>query len=199
MSPLGSVLLIVVLQAVAVLLLYRLLRRRRPADPSDISGAIDAIRSEVAQLLAELNNTADRNITVLEDRFARLQELVEAADRRLGLLRKEVDRPSAGTQLYNHLQRTALPDGEAGTSKAESPVPSVSLAPERTMPVSQPPQQGVTAPDADRSIRQRVLTLHRSGRSASTIANRLGVSIGEVELVISLESREPVRSQLQQD
>ncbi len=59
-------------------------RVRRRTDPGRLLARVDA---EIQGLVAELNETADRNVTVLEDRVAALQELLAQADRTVSDLR----------------------------------------------------------------------------------------------------------------
>jgi hypothetical protein len=48
-------------------------------------------------------------------------------------------------------------------------------------------REGAAAGSAD--LHQRVIMLHNAGFAASLIAGRVGVPLGEVELIISLQQR----------
>lgn len=52
---------------------------------------LDPIRREVELLLTQLNGAADRNISILEERILRLQDLVRKADQRIKLLEESLE------------------------------------------------------------------------------------------------------------
>ncbi|GEM_PF-3865934 len=47
---------------------------------------IEEMKKEMGLLVAEINGTADRNITILEDRILKLEDLVRKADQRIRLM-----------------------------------------------------------------------------------------------------------------
>ena len=77
--------LLIALQLVGLAALYLVLRRRidRSARGEAGAGGARRMRSEVAQLIVELNGAAERNVTLLEDRIRCLNELLQQAARRL--------------------------------------------------------------------------------------------------------------------
>lgn len=77
--------LLIALQLVGLAGLYLVLRRRidRSARGEAGAGGARQLRSEVAQLIVELNGAAERNVTLLEDRIRCLNELLQQADRLL--------------------------------------------------------------------------------------------------------------------
>jgi len=243
-----TVLITLILDVGGLLLIYVLLRDRvRRAASRDAQ--IAEIRDEVIRLLVELNRTTDRNIALIEDRIASLNELLSSADKKIGLLRRETEKHDVGTQIYSRLsegrsratgaqaakspprrereepaqprqERDEMPpprqerEGVAARVAASGGASSLSVelsdAPEnrleRGSPQARaerdempPPRQerdemppgvavGVAAgkpPD----IQQRVVMLHNAGFAASLIASRVGVPLGEVELIIALQQR----------
>src|SRR5208337_3224345 len=97
-----TVLITLMLDIGGLLLIYVLLRDRvRRAASSDAH--IAEIRDEVSRLLVELNRTTDRNIALIEDRIASLNELLSSADKKIGLLRRETEKHDVGTQIYSRL------------------------------------------------------------------------------------------------
>ena len=184
-----TVLITLILDVGGLLLIYVLLRDRvRRAASRDAQ--IAEIRDEVSRLLVELNRTTDRNIALIEDRIASLNELLSSADKKIGLLRRETEKHDVGTQIYSRLSEGR--SRATGAQAAKSPPRR-----EREEP-AQPRQErdemppgvavGVAAgkpPD----IQQRVVMLHNAGFAASLIASRVGVPLGEVELIIALQQR----------
>ena len=143
-------------------LVYVVLRERIRRSLSSVS-QIREIRDEVDRLIVELNQTTDRNIALVEDRIAALNELLGKADKKIGLLRRETEKHEMGQRVYESL-------GEVGSR------------PRAGAETRKQPQQAGASPEA-------VLELHRAGFSPSLISARLGIPTGEVELIISLEHR----------
>lgn len=75
---------LIALQLAGLAGLYLVLRRR--IERSARGGAADGaaqLRAAAAALIVELNGAAERNVSLLEDRIGRLQELLQQADRSL--------------------------------------------------------------------------------------------------------------------
>jgi hypothetical protein len=249
-----TVLITLILDVGGLLLIYVLLRDRvRRAASSDAQ--IAEIRDEVSRLLVELNRTTDRNIALIEDRIASLNELLSSADKKIGLLRRETEKHDVGTQIYSRLaegrsrvagapaagpqprqereevpqprqEREEVPqprqerDGgaggvaagaaarmtprvAAGVAAGSAPQLSVELSdgPESRVErggresrqgrdqMPQPRQERDGAAGRPPDLQQRVVMLHNAGFAASLIASRVGVPLGEVELIIALQER----------
>jgi hypothetical protein len=208
-----TILVLLALDIGGLLLVYVLLRDRvRRATTAEAQVA--EIRDEMGRLVVELNQTTDRNIALIEDRIASLNDLLAAADKKIGLLHREMEKHDVGTQVYSRLvegrqvrsvappERTAEPQGPApaaargpGTPGAGAPAPSAPPSPLAVELSEMPPRQPERRRGQDQGaqetpdLQQRVLMLHRAGFAASLIASRVGAPLGEVELIISLEQR----------
>ena len=229
-----TILILLALDIGGLLLVYVLLRDRvRRATTANAQ--IAEIRDEMSRLVVELNQTTDRNIALIEDRMASLNELLSAADKKIGLLHREIEKHDVGTQVYSRLAEgrpmqgvpaqglvssgapqprgqerrrehrrggrgaasAAAPTRHAARATPPAPAPAASAAPATaarlplSVELSERPDDaegpGGTAGGPD--LHQRVMMLHRSGFAASLIASRVGVPLGEVELIISLEQR----------
>lgn len=98
--------------AITMLWVRRYLRRL-----ADEDGAVSAARRDVAALIAELDATTDRNLTIVEDKLGELKSALAEIDKRLALLSRE--RPSrAGASMGG-----AAP-GLAEDTAAYAPTPS---------------------------------------------------------------------------
>ncbi len=168
--------------------------------------ALDEIQREIGAMVTELNQTAERNIALIEDRIVRMNELVRQADGRLRGLGHEIARieqtshgdatspgpvakgepaarsrprsdAPAASQTYSDLKRFRV----AGTPKANSGDESIGLPEEETPSAPTPPE------DRSPSTRSRIRELYRQGIPLDRIARVVGVSIGEIELVVSLD------------
>jgi hypothetical protein len=253
-----TVLITLILDVGGLLLIYVLLRDRvRRAASSDAQ--IAEIRDEVSRLLVELNRTTDRNIALIEDRIASLNELLSSADKKIGLLRRETEKHDVGTQIYSRLaegrsrvagapaagpqprqEREEMPQPQPRQEREEMPQPqprqereggaggvaagaaarmtprvaagvAAGSAPQLSVELSdgpesrverggresrqerdqmpQPRQERDGAAGRPPDLQQRVVMLHNAGFAASLIASRVGVPLGEVELIIALQER----------
>jgi hypothetical protein len=180
------------------------------------------VRKEVRALSIEINETTDRNISLVEDRLTALRDLLSEADKRMGLYRRETEKRQGERELYNRLgKRLPEPGREpetrpsVGSSRAAAPVAELDLGIEEPRPNGRPspprqetpeagprPQEPVrlnlarTVPEVitpkesvipPKSLRERALELYRGGFSADIIAARVGATVSEIELLVSLE------------
>ncbi|MBU0928918.1 MAG: hypothetical protein KKA67_14305 [Spirochaetes bacterium] len=200
---------------------------------------IDKIRREIGALIVELDASADRNVTVLEDRLTALKELLVEADRRISLLGQERARPRADGAGYDRLGRPAEPSRAApavayGSGEELPPVPGVSVPAAQVSSAPASPGSSRAAPvpaapaapaepgagsaaytEAPRSrepdvpfIRfsekpvsieepfvDKVISLSRRGFSSDIIAARLGATMAEVDIVLSMENERDGRTE----
>jgi hypothetical protein len=168
-NALGEVALIVALFAGGYLAVYLLLKRKL-ARALSAAAILGEVREEVNRILVELNQTTNRNITLIEDRIRSLNELLGKSDKRLALLAREAEKQDLAARLYSELstRRPAPPE-----QPPAAPAPAVPPSEERE--------------GADRN--EEVVRLARSGLSPALIARQLGITLGEVELIISLAQR----------
>jgi len=119
---------------------------------------IEQIRRDVEELVVEINQTTDRNISLVEDRINTIKTLLTQVDSRIKLLDRENGKPKNIIPRYTNLQKTILSD----VTKIRN--------------------------DQKVSKREQVIELSKKGFTSGIIASKVGVSIGEVELIISLTS-----------
>jgi len=147
---------------VGFIILYLLLRRI--VDRWFANAAqLDKIQQEVEKMLVELNHATSRNIDLIESRIRDLKEMLSTVDKRIGLLKREEEKHEMGKTVYNRIMKTP-------------PLPVL----DRKISDDTPPL----------NVRDRILNLYHSGFSSSMIANQVGKTVGEVELVISLAEKE---------
>ena len=223
------------------LLFVYLLLRDRVRRATSVESRMAEVRDEVSRLLVELNQATDRNIALMEDKIAALNDAISTADKKIGLLRRETEKHDVGSQIYTRLaegrpRRAALTaPAQAEAGRVERPVTesaeyrgaesaestgyrgavrqSAPAAPPLAVELSERAGSGGGQPADYRGVesvddgfaespasarkhragapdvRQRVMMLSRAGFSPSLIAGRVGVPLGEVELIISLEQR----------
>jgi hypothetical protein len=130
-------------------IIYLILKAKLKAlvDPKAV---LESIREEIDRMIVELNSTTDRNITLLEDKVQSLSRLLEQADKKIGILRREIEKHELTGKVYSEL-------------------------------AEKKPQQ-----PAEQDLSTRVVQLHGQGISAPAIAKRLGITLAEIELILSL-------------
>ncbi len=173
------VLLSLSLNVLLIAVVYLIFRRKinRALEGSEL---IDMIKDEVNHLVVELNQTAERNIGIIEERIVRLQKLVGDADRKIMLLGKESEKVKFGAEIYDRLKKAAPIMRPVGQPE----IPSIG-DPDRA---SDPDVAEV--PVVERTASEEVLVLHRQGFDSRIIAARTGSTIGEIELIVSLSNRD---------
>ena len=187
----GTVLLILNIIAFG-LLAYLLTRKiRRELDTREI---IEKIRDEVNGLIVELNQTTDRNVGIVEERIGRLRSLIEEADKKIQLVDRELQKHDVGIDVYQKL-RTSAKQRIEGAPKQDPEVVAEPVLQMTGVAIPETPAANPTATPVEEpmavdnlSLKERVLTLARQGFDARIIATRLGTTIGEVELVLSIQS-----------
>ena len=159
-----TILILLAVEIGGLLVIYAVLRERVRQGTSAAAQSRE-LRDEVSRLVVELNQTTDRNIALVEDGIARLNEVLARADKKIGLLRRESEKHDVGVQVYSRLAEGRDSVGQPHPSPAEA--------------------EDAGAVDAH----ERVLEFARGGFAPSLIAARVGIPLGEVELIISLERR----------
>lgn len=152
----------------------------------ELDGLLESLRKEVRALTIELNETADRNISLVEDRILALRSVLEESDKRLEVVQRELARRDQEGEVYSRLGRPR---------PAEAPLPS-RPAPAEAQPSREPirldlsrrnPEIASQSVIPPKSKREEALELWAKGFSADIIAARLGSTVAEIDLLISLE------------
>ncbi len=191
---------LLVVNALVFLVLLVWLRRKVDRE-LDAERAIERVRREVADLITELNGTTERNITLIEDRVKRISDLLQKTDKRIAMLQRESEKHDIGLGVYTDLmerrRRTAREsasaresdeDPESSEKAGHTPGQDSSTGSGDDRDTRQSPGDSRVQGGAGRSLRNRVRDLHRAGMAAEAIARKVGSSLGEVELIIGLET-----------
>lgn len=92
-----------------VLFVFFLYFRRRISSVLQTTNIVQQIQREVDEMIVELNQTADRNIGLMEERLERLSALISDADKRIGVLKRESDRSKVSETVYTQLRPKITP------------------------------------------------------------------------------------------
>lgn len=184
--------------------------RRRVSQVLGAGEEIERIRREIGSLIVELDSSADRNVTILEDRLSALRDMIAEADKRAACLAQEHPRRQGEGGVYD--RQGKLPDSRRGI---EQPRQQVQVEPQtgnqvqsianarphasakdaraESMDMQEPKPElpfirftekplSIEEPFAD-----KVSSLFRRGFSSDIIAAHLGVTMAEVDIVIAME------------
>ena len=125
---------------------------------------LDQIREEVDKMIIEMNQTTNRNIGLIEDRLQYLRELTAKADKSILQLSRTVEQKKDEVLVYNDLKKRA---------------PMVH-------------QDSIQEFPSELTINQRVLQMYKEGIPKEKIARNIDKTLGEVDLILSLELRKEV-------
>lgn len=151
MNSAYSFFLIVLLNLVILLLIYLFLKKKID-NTSSVEHILKSVRDEVDRMLVELNQTADRNIALLESKLNDVHDVMEQADRKIKVLEREKEKQDLSRKIYSELNKNTKIAAE------------------------------------ERDLQQEVINMFQSGVAESIIAKRLNLPVGEVQLIISLNS-----------
>lgn len=157
-----NIVLLLGINSLFLFIMYQYFRRRIEKRLSS-EDLLDEMRKEVGGIILELNKTTERNIGLIEERLSVLKEVLETADKRIILIKREAEKHEVSTQVYNKILQKNRPQPEEGENSGESGRKALSY--------------------------EEVMNLYRKGISAGIIAGKLGTTVGEVELIISLQDR----------
>jgi F0F1-type ATP synthase membrane subunit b/b' len=170
------------------------------------------IRNEVNNLIADIEKNTDDNLSLLEERIGEVKNLLEDVDRRIEVYTRELDKKRIQEKAYaelgkNRLRSIELAEKVARPSKeAESPK---NTAPPKDAGFPAEAGSGDAAehkpadprfiraareiPPAPLPLAEQAVELARAGFSVNLIANRLGISVSEVELAVAVADRKAPR------
>ncbi len=166
----------------------------------ELENLLSVVRDEARALVLELNETADRSVTLVEDRMKALRELLAEVDRRIGVERRVLETRDAEREVYARLnkrrpivpaeaERPPAPQADRAPAREQEPI-TLSFGPaapeSRPTPAVEVAESSVIPP---KTRREEALELHRGGFSADLIAARTGATVAEIELLVELEER----------
>jgi hypothetical protein len=127
---------------------------------------LDRVEVEANAMITELNATTERNIRILEATIANLQATIATAE------------------------TTAKKLAQTTVAKAQPPVQEVTtvgqLEPKSVYRQPTPISSSAIPLESETSPQGRILRLHDQGFDAEAIAQRVGRTVGEVDLIIKL-------------
>ena len=173
---------------IIILCVMFLVLRKKIDDSFKSNELFNQIESEVDRVITELNQTTDRNINLIEDRIEKLNRLLEESGKIMLVFKKEQDKlskskaGSAGLGIYTKPMPLKL-------HRVDENPQTENIQTETRNRYSKPVQKQ-SPPDLEQgkalSTKEKVLKLDYEGLGVSEIASQLKMSLGEIELILSL-------------
>lgn len=182
---------VLVLQILLLAVGYFLFQQARAelnarAAETPVLGEVKALQRSVKQLLAEIEETADRTSERMERRCAEAQELLNALEHRIAAAQEAQHSlplpPPEWAQAAASPRRREKVEKVPPAPNAPTIAQGIAVAAENYSG-AQEPNRDQTARDARR---QAVYALADAGESPADIARATGFSEGEVETLLSL-------------
>jgi len=183
----------IILAGIVYILLVKRINREKSS-----TAITEQVRNEIDRMVVDLNQTADRNIGLIEQQLKSLTEMIQEADHRISLLQKHSEKLNRSTDTYNQIRPAQIVTPKASKARTASKASSAPQASEvsppnaHTVDISEEMSNTVEPESEDAqdsmttSKRERVINLHRQGISLDIIASRVGSTVAEVELIISM-------------
>jgi hypothetical protein len=163
-------------------------------------------KEEVSKLIAEIDVATDRDATLIEDRIKTIKTLLDDVDKRIVLYDQELAKRRASEEAYAELGRKRLVEARINAQgqtvqNGAAPVHDMSvrslLKEEQRGGVANGDEGGEkdagetppavhSAAMEQKPILEQIAELSKAGFSPNLIANRLGMSISEVEIAIAI-------------
>jgi len=158
--------------------------RRRIRRELETETLIRKLKTEIGEMVTALNGTTERNIALLENKIRIVNELIHKAGNAAGALKREQEKQDIVSNVYSSLARSRPLSLDVEEIPALVPSAGMESGSSEGFTAEQPVM------DFDSlSIREKALVLHRKGDNPDSIASRLDMSRGEIELIISLHER----------
>jgi hypothetical protein len=190
-SEVGRTLLLLAAVAAGYAVVYFVLKKKI-ARTLAAATVLREVREEVNRILVELNQTTHRNVTLLEDRIASLAELLAKTDKKIALASREAEKQDLADRLYTELadrRRRPAPAMPGFAEPGSTPTGMSARRPAPATPGFAEPEREAVMPGqgpAPEDRQAEAVRLAQAGLSPSLISRRLGLPLGEVELILSL-------------
>jgi hypothetical protein len=143
------------LNAAGLFFMYRVFRKKIQKS-LELDSLVEDTRTEVGSFIAELNQTTERSVSLLEDKIAAAKEIIDLAERRIGLMKVELEKRNYERQVQERLSRVKplvveRPTPEAATAPTTETAPEAEGLPRSARlrqggPEETPPTQEILSP-----------------------------------------------------
>jgi hypothetical protein len=154
------------------------------------------VRSEVQEIINEIDRITDRDLLLVEERIKyfkttmqdcekKINAIIDDADRRIGVLSREVESRARKEDVYTQIGR------RGGAIPKPAPVlPETVVAPTPVAAAADAVAAASANANAESEIhetltqKEKILNLSTAGYSAAQIASKLGINVSAVEMML---------------
>jgi hypothetical protein len=147
----------------------------------------DDVRSEVQEIINEIDRITDRDLLLVEERIKyfkttmqdfekKIHAIIDDADRRIGVLSREVESRARKEDVYTQIGR------RGGVPVPKPPPPETATAPDPTPTPTPAAESGEIHETLTQ--KEKILNLSARGYSAAQIASKLGINVSAVEMML---------------
>ncbi|MBN2652322.1 MAG: hypothetical protein JXR63_08065 [Spirochaetales bacterium] len=161
------------------------------------------VKGEIADIITELNQTTERNVSIIEFKINALNKLVNDADSRIKLLDKKIkddkvkelstSKLSYSSRLPNSLASAQAKEIVKSIKIEETPQIEPEVAKVEDLPLFKEAKEQKSEKVAENldklSLKDKVLNMANNGYSSKQISSALKISSGEVDLILSISTQ----------
>ncbi len=155
--------ILIILQIFGFALIFIILIRKINKS-QNYNAIIDKVKLELSSIMVEINHTTEQNIRLIEDKINSLSNLLSNADKKINILKRETAKHEVSNKVYDKILLSKKETSNGNELKPDNTANEV-------------------------NIQDKAFKLFNEGFSKEIIAGKLGVTIGEIELIISLKNR----------
>lgn len=163
----------------------------------DTSNFLHKVKLEVADIITELNQTTERNVSIIEFKINTLSKLLNDADKRIKLLNNKIKLDKENSNFVEKDLYTDKIVKPVLNNHTQQLIKSLHIdEEEKTIDISSKKNKDLEKSnndnkdeDKDLPIKERVANMANNGFSSNKIASILNLSSGEVELILSLSNQ----------
>ncbi len=157
----NNLFILILLQIVGFAVIFIVLVRKINKS-QNYKSIVDKVKNELNSIMVELNHTTEQHIGLIEDKIKSLSKILSNADKKINILKRETEKHEVSSKVYDKI-----------------------LINNKENIVLNP----VNNEKIEININDRALKLFNEGFSSEIIAGKLGITVGEVDLIISLKNR----------
>lgn len=156
------------------------------------SGYIDQMRKDVELLIKEIDKTTDTDITLLENKIEELRRLIRDSEYQIDLLKSIQIYEKNNQQAFSSMTSFSMEDvkektevnyGQRTKNRAER---MYGIQKEEHVEETPKETPTVVSREQELSIKNQIITMHNEGFSSDIIAEKLRVSLTEINMIIDM-------------
>jgi hypothetical protein len=160
----NNLIIIILLQILGFAVIYIILKKMINNNQNQ-NAIIEKVKNELNSIMVEINQATEQNIGLIEDKINTISEILKNADKKINIMKRETEKHQVSSKIYDKILSNKKP---VKLKKTE---------------------QIIKSNKKENNRNNEVYELFNEGFSSEIIAGKLGLTVGEVDLIISLRRR----------